>query len=110
MGADDNSKTKLPYEPPRIFDLFSSPAYAQQSADVKRTCGTGGSPGGECRSGGAAAGGNCLNGGTPSDQCKTGQSAAAPKCFTGAFATNACQQGYLPLFAPCKAGILPINL
>ena len=30
--AEDKKKIKLPYEPPQILDLFSSPAYAQTVA------------------------------------------------------------------------------
>jgi len=77
MGEDLKSKTKLPYEPPRIFDLFASPAYAQDpwapdagakqcraGGGISSFCTVGGSPAQECKLGGAATGGKCQSGST----------------------------------------------
>jgi len=77
---DENQKTRIPYEPPRLFDLGGGVAYAQAAV-----CNPGGSPTGQCKSGSAAAtgrcstgtvagGGNCQDGGIPSLSCAAGGS------------------------------------
>ncbi len=79
-SKDNNQKTRIPYEPPRLFDLGGGVAYAAVTA-----CSPGGSPAGQCRSGNAAptgkcqigniaGGGACREGGIPSDKCQTGGS------------------------------------
>ena len=54
---DENQKTKIPYEPPRLFDLGVSVAHAQG----KGKCASGGSAFGGCKSGTRALG-KCLAG------------------------------------------------
>ena len=79
-SKDNNQKTRIPYEPPRLFDLGGGVAYAQVA-----TCTPGGSPTGQCRNGNIAAtsrcstgniagGGNCRDGGIPSSKCSVGGS------------------------------------
>ncbi|MBW2005697.1 MAG: hypothetical protein JRI72_14070 [Deltaproteobacteria bacterium] len=54
---DDDQKTKIPYEPPRLFDLGGGVAYA-----AAPHCGIGGSP----------PSGQCREGTTPAKLCKVG--------------------------------------
>ncbi len=74
---DDNQRTRIPYESPRLFDLGGGVAYAAVA------CIPGGSPAGKCKDGNAApgicasggvAGGNrdCKAGGIPTKDCNMG--------------------------------------
>ena len=75
---NDNQGTRIPYEPPRLFDLGGGVAYAQA------TCKPGGSP---------AAGG-----------CKSGSAATSGPCNSGGIAGHGpCKAGGVPAYA-CKAG------
>jgi hypothetical protein len=78
-SKDDNQKTRIPYEPPQLFDLGGGVAYAAVA------CNPGGSPTGRCTDGSAATigkcqigniagGGDCKGGGIPSGRCKGGGS------------------------------------
>lgn len=75
---DDKEKIRIPYEPPRLFDL-----------------------------GGAAAGGGgaaCNPGGSPQADCKDGNAATSDKCTSGGFAGKKdCRAGGVPE-KKCKAG------
>ncbi|MCK4787936.1 MAG: hypothetical protein KAV87_29555 [Desulfobacteraceae bacterium] len=64
---DNNKRTKIPYEPPRLFDFGGGVAYAAAP----------------CSPGGSPAGGVCSDGNTaiPS-QCRAG-STAVKKCLGG---------------------------
>lgn len=66
----DDQKTRIPYEPPRLFDLGGGVAHA-----AKRHCKPGGSPVGHCQTGGAAAGGKCQAGTVAGRKCQTGGAA-----------------------------------
>jgi hypothetical protein len=78
---DKDQKTKIPYEPPRLFDLGGGVAYAQAP------CKPGGSPGpGACRDGSTAG----------SDRCTTGVVAGGP-CKQGNSAIGLCKAGGAPL-------------
>ena len=76
---DDKEKTRIPYEPPRLFDL----------------------------GGGAAAGGGgvtCSPGGSPGDKCTDGNLATTDRCTSGGFAGKKdCAAGGVPQ-KKCKAG------
>jgi len=75
-GKDDKGP-RIPYEPPRLFDLGGGIAYAQS------ICNPGGSPGAvSCTPGGAASGGQCKSGGTASGRCWAGTTALYT-CKTG---------------------------
>ncbi len=75
---DNNQRTRIPYEPPRLFDLGVGVAHAA------KPCRPGGSPTGDCsagtnplvpatcKSGGIAAQGDCKDGGIPQVSCKVG--------------------------------------
>jgi hypothetical protein len=76
---DKDQKTKIPYEPPRLFDLGGGVAYAGAP------CSPGGSPAGKCQAGtavgtndctlGTAAGSTCKKGDSAVGSCKAGKSA-----------------------------------
>lgn len=78
---DKDQGTKIPYEPPRLFDLGGGVAYAQAA------CSPGGSPG--------------------AGACKSGSSAAGLQCWTGTAAGGFCKQGNSAV-GLCKAGGAPI--
>ena len=63
---NDNKGKKLPYEPPRLFDLGGGIAHAAAA------CQSGGSASLACKSGNNATGGACGDGGIPSLLCKVG--------------------------------------
>ena len=74
---NEDKKEKIPYEPPRLFDLGGGIAYAAEK------CKAGGSPAGQCkegnlatadqcRSGGIAGKKDCKDGGAPQKKCKAG--------------------------------------
>jgi hypothetical protein len=66
---DKDKKTKIPYEPPRLFNLGGGVAYAQTP------CNPGGSPGaGACKEGVAAGSNYCQAGSLAVGQCKRGTS------------------------------------
>jgi len=88
MGGDSNAKVKLPYEPPRIFDLWTSSAYAQtpactEGSGVASFCTVGGTPAQECKTGGAATGGKCQSGSTAALECVPGSAPSGGKCQSG---------------------------
>lgn len=67
-AADENKKTRLPYEPPRLLSLGSGVAQAQDTV-----CRTGGLPYlTQCTPGGTAQAGECKSGGTASARCRAG--------------------------------------
>jgi hypothetical protein len=75
----DNPDTRIPYEPPRLFDLGGGVAYA---ADA---CVTGGSPiDAKCTAGTVASTDKCDTGGIAGDKCDSGGT-AAKKCSAGDF-------------------------
>jgi hypothetical protein len=75
---DKDKKTKIPYEPPRLFDLDGGVAYAAAP------CSPGGSPaGGACADGSAATAGHCKTGNVAGGQCQAGGAAAGGKCQFG---------------------------
>lgn len=80
-GSEKEDKgPRIPYEPPKLFDIGGGIAYAQT------VCTVGGSPGAvQCRSGGTASGGACKTGGT-----------AAATCSSGTTATFGCKKGGKP--------------
>jgi hypothetical protein len=66
-AEDKEKKTKMPYEPPRLFSLGGGTAHAAEQ------CQPGGSPlGGKCQNGAVAIGGNCQSGTIAGNQCKVG--------------------------------------
>jgi len=77
---DKDQRPKIPYEPPRLFDLGGGVAYAQAA------CSPGGSPG--------------------VATCKSGSSAGSA-CWTGTAAGASCKQGNSAV-GWCKAGGAPI--
>ena len=83
---DDNKKTGIPYEPPRLFNLGASVAYA----GGVQTCKDGGSPEAtSCAYGSMAVGQNCLEGNYAGTACKGGCNVSGganlvKKCKTGA--------------------------
>jgi hypothetical protein len=73
----EDKESRIPYEPPKLFDIGGGIAYAQT------VCRVGGSPGAvQCNSGGTASGGACKTGGTASGVCKAGTTALWT-CKTG---------------------------
>jgi len=75
-GKDDKG-SRIPYEPPKLFDIGGGIAYAQS------VCKAGGSPGAvQCTSGGTASGGACKTGGTAAATCRSGTTATFG-CKTG---------------------------
>ena len=95
MGEDLKSKTKLPYEPPRIFDLFASPAYARiHGPDAKPK---------QCRRAGAyplsvpaaLSGPGVQAGGHRRRQCQSGTAARLSRqCASGAMPGGNFLSGY----------------
>jgi len=75
-SENGDKKEKIPYEPPRLFNLGGGVAYAAEK------CEAGGSPVSQCNDGsmatsqqckeGGVAGSNCHNGGAPQGNCVTG--------------------------------------
>ena len=75
---DKDQRTKIPYEPPRLFDLGGGVAYAAVP------CSPGGSPTtAKCENGGAATGSGCSSGTMAGGQCKSGSTAIGGKCKVG---------------------------
>jgi hypothetical protein len=90
-SKEKDKKTRLKYEPPRLFDLGTSVAHAQAA------CKTGGSPaGGACRDGSAATGGNCNLGGMAGGACRDGTAASGAQCRSGNAASGNCKAGGSP--------------
>jgi len=74
--------SRVPYEPPKLFDLGGGVAYAQETV-----CNFGGTPGVvACMPGNYALGGRCRSGGQAAGQCKTGGTALY-RCKTGGVIT-----------------------
>lgn len=87
----DNPDTRIPYEPPRLFDLGGGVAYAQE------TCEPGGSPGGAiCEPGSSASGSFCESGIIAGGKCEQGGTAAGDKCESGGAAGGKCDVGTSP--------------
>jgi len=88
---EKNEKERTPYEPPILFDLGPSVAYAQAGP-----CKAGGSPGGICKAGGNAATTKCLSGSTATGgPCKQG-GVASDACRSGGTAASGCKAGTSP--------------
>jgi len=98
--GDKDRNTKMPYEPPRLFDLGGvDVAYAQ--AD----CRPGGSPvAGQCKDGSMAPTEKCRSGGNAGTECRLGTAAAGYKCRSGQTAGGGeCRDGGSAA-GQCKAG------
>jgi len=75
-SKNGDKKEKIPYEPPRLFNLGGGVAHAAVQ------CNPGGSPAGLCKDGsmatsqqcleGGVAGSNCHQGGVPQNNCVAG--------------------------------------
>jgi hypothetical protein len=78
-SKNGDKKEKIPYEPPRLFNLGGGVAYAAVE------CKTGGSPAGQCKDGTMATSGRCKPGGVAggNEDCKTG-GIPEKKCKQGA--------------------------
>ena len=112
MSNQDNEskKAKRPYEPPRIFDLSGSVAYAGSS------CSPGGSAAGKCQPGTVATGGKCQPGDSASNgKCQPGNFAQPGKCQPGNQAEEGgtpsgggkkCQPGGIASGGKCQPGNL----
>jgi len=87
-SKDGNQKTRIPYEPPTLFDLGGGVAYAK----------------GECKNGGAPKGLVCKTGGSPGgSECKDGSSAGSD-CKSGQMAGSECKMGFTASGGNCKDG------
>ena len=76
-SKNGDKKEKIPYEPPRLFNLGGGVAYAA---------------------------GPCKEGGSPAGQCKDGSMATSQECKSGGVAGKKdCKQGGIPQ-KKCKAG------
>jgi len=111
-SKDGNQKTRIPYEPPTLFDLGGSVAHAKGKGDRCKNgsnpaglvCKAGGSPGGgaECKPG-TVAGSECKAGYTAGSECKLGQAASGGECKAGGMAAGGeCKDGSAA--AKCKTG------
>ena len=76
-NSKDEDKKKMPYEPPRLFDLGGGVAYAAEE------CKVGGSPAGNCKDGSMAT----------SDECKSGGIAGKKDCKAGSMPQKKCKAG-----------------
>ena len=74
---DNDKKEKIPWEPPRLFDLGGGVAHAASN------CSAGGSPTGKCKTGTLATG----------SQCKAGGIAGQAKCSAGNVPAGKCKAG-----------------
>ena len=74
---NEDKKEKMPYEPPRLFDLGGGVAYAAEK------CTVGGSPAGKCTDGSLAT----------SDQCQSGAIAGKKDCKDGGMPQKKCKSG-----------------
>jgi hypothetical protein len=85
---EKEEQEKVPYEPPRLFDLGGSTAYAAAP------CNPGGSPaGGQCRNGSTATTSKCQEGSAAGGACQSGSAATGGKCQSGSVAAGKCQTG-----------------
>ncbi len=102
-SKDEDQENRIPYEPPRLFDLGGGVAHAAK--DPK--CQPGGSPGGaQCQPGGAA-GNKCQQGGVAGGKCQVGTTAAGGQCKEGATAAGGqCKEGGAAA-GKCKSGGSP---
>jgi len=106
-SKDGNQKARIPYEPPKVFDLGEGVAYAAKHH--KRHCRPGGSPVGKCQPGAAATGGKCQPGNVASHKCQPGMAPGGPggKCHPGGIAVGGkCQPGGSAA-GKCKPGGTP---
>ena len=88
---DKNKKTKIPYEPPRLFDFGGGVAHAAEQ------CLPGGSPTvGACQSGSGAVVSHCLSGGAAGGKCEIGNAASGGACGQGSTASGRCKAGGTP--------------
>lgn len=105
----EGEKRKIPYEPPRIIDLVTGTAYAQQTMDTSAGtncrigsvassyCSNGSVAGaGKCTNGSAAGSSHCTNGGSPGAHCMHGSTAYGGKCQAGSVASYQCFKGSAP--------------
>ena len=91
-GEEKKEKSgKVPYEPPKLFSLGGSTAYAAAP------CNPGGSPaGGNCKSGSTATSAQCMVGNAAGGKCQSGSAATGGKCQNGSFAGGKCSSGGSP--------------
>ena len=114
MDENLKSKFKLPYEPPQIFDLWTSTAHAADSQCHKGSkvvtprCATGGSPGEQCSSGGTAYGGTCQSGSVATGTCDAGSSAQSGQCKSGSVPVGDCKAGSAAT-GKCSKGSAPVK-
>ena len=79
-SENEDKKEKIPYEPPRLFNLLGGGvAYAAKGDNCK----VGGSPVGQCKDGSMAT----------SDKCKSGGIAGGKQCSDGGINQAKCKAG-----------------
>ena len=92
-SKNNEKDSRIPYEPPRLFDLGGGVAYAAAPG----ACSPGGSPtAGQCTPGSAATGGKCQSGGAAGSVCQNGSGALGGKCQSGQTASGKCTAGGVP--------------